>query len=336
MRYIDIEQVNTGMKVAKAILNESGGILVNKDVILKEPLITKIRDRGYAGIYIEDALSEDISMDQLISDETTQQAVGALKNLNVDNALESAEKIADEIFAMPDISLDMVSLRSKSDSTYLHSVNVAIYSVVIGIGMGLKKGILKELSASALLHDIGKIQIPTRILEKPGKLTIEEYEMIKKHSEYGYELLKDHVLLTSKIKMGVYMHHENVDGSGYPLGLREHQIYQFAKIIHIADVYDALSSERSYKKAILPGECSQYLMNQAGKMFQPEIVRIFLDCVPVYPKGRTVRLNTGEKAVVVENKQHHTLYPVIRLFDGTTIDLSEENEEELEIVEILL
>lgn len=335
MRYIDLAQITPGMKLAKPIFNEKGDILLQKDVVLTDKLIKRMKIRDLTGAYIEDILSEDINIEDLVSPETTQKGIRALKKMNIDAAMEVAEQIADEISELKDISINLLCLRSKSDYTYIHSVNVAVYSAIIGQGMGMKRGLLKELCASALLHDIGKIQIPKRILEKPDKLTQEEYELIKKHAEYGYELLKEQKMLTSKIRMGVYMHHENVDGTGYPLGIKGSEIYLFAKIIHIADVYDALTTKRSYKEAELPGESIQYLMNRAGTMFQPELVRIFIDYVPVYPKGRTVLLNTGEKAVVVENKHHHTMYPVIRLFDGTTIDLYEENEEEYEIVEIL-
>lgn len=240
MRYVGIMDVAAGMKVAKAILNEKGDILVHANVMLTEPLIQQMRKRELTGIYIEDALSEDIFLEELISEDTERKAVKALQNLDIDAAMDVAELIVDEITDMSEISLDMSSLRSKSNSTYEHSIDVSIYAVMIGIGMGMRKGLLKELAVSALLHDIGKLQIPTKLLHKPGKLTPEEYEEMKKHSEYGYELLKDNVMMTSKIKMGVYMHHENVDGTGYPLGLEGDQIYLFAKIIHIADVYDAI------------------------------------------------------------------------------------------------
>ena len=150
---------------------------------------------------------------------------------------------------------------------------------------------------------------------------------MKTHSELGYERLKENINISSKTKMGVYMHHENVNGSGYPLGLRDDQIYMFAKIIHIADVYDAITSERPYKKAQSPKEAIEFLMNNAGKMFQPEYVKAFITYIPVYPKGRNVILSDGNVAVVVENRQYHTLYPVVRrLSDGETIDLADQNE----------
>ena len=156
MRYVGIMDVAAGMKVAKAILNEKGDILVHANVMLTEPLIQQMRKRELTGIYIEDALSEDIFLEELISEDTERKAVKALQNLDIDAAMDVAELIVDEITDMSEISLDMSSLRSKSNSTYEHSIDVSIYAVMIGIGMGMRKGLLKELAVSALLHDIGK------------------------------------------------------------------------------------------------------------------------------------------------------------------------------------
>lgn len=164
-------------------------------------------------------------------------------------------------------------------------------------------------------------------------MTDEEFELVKMHSELGYEKLKGNINISSKTKMGVYMHHENIDGTGYPLGLSGNQIYMFAKIIHIADVYDAITSDRAYKKAESPQKAIEFLMNHAGSMFLPEYVRAFVTYIPVYPKGRNVILSDGSVAVVVENRQQNTLYPVVRrLSDGETIDLSEQEDTELTIV----
>lgn len=264
MRYISIDSAQPGMIVGKSIYNEQGSILVNYRVKLTERLISRMRDIGLVGLYIEDEMSSDITVEDLISDELGVKATKALTKLD------------------------------------------------------------------------GKLNLPLDLLEKAGPLSEEEYETMKTHSELGYERLKENINISSKTKMGVYMHHENVNGSGYPLGLRGDQIYMFAKIIHIADVYDAITSERPYKKAQSPKEAIEFLMNNAGKMFQPEYVKAFITYIPVYPKGRNVILSDGNVAVVVENRQYHTLYPVVRrLSDGETIDLAEQNENLSEPLSIL-
>ena len=332
MRYINIDDAKPGMMVGKPVYNESGAVLVNYRVKLTESLIERMKDKGLPGLYIEDALSADIIVEDLISDELQIKASVALKHLDIDAALDVADKITKELSENGEISLNLISLRTSSDYTYKHSINVAVLSVITGMGIGLKRSMLKELSAAGLLHDIGKVNIPPQILDKEGPLSEEEFEIVKKHSEYGYEKIKDNVLITSKIKMGVYSHHENMNGTGYPLGLTGNQIYLFAKIIHIADVYDALISERTYKHAHSPAEAISFLKKNSGSMFEPEYIDAFLRYIPIYPKGRSVRLETGEEALVIENKQRHTMRPVIRLMNGKDIDLSVPEYSEVKII----
>ncbi len=332
MRYVRMADAEPGMIVGKSIYNELGNVLVNYRVTLTEKLIDRMKAKGLPGLYVDDFLSEDIEVEELISDNLEVKAAQALRRMDVDAALDVAGEITDELSMNGEISVNLVSLRTNSDYTYKHSINVAILSVLIGMGIGLKKSMLKELAASGLLHDIGKINLPQDILDKEGPLTDEEYELIKKHAELGYEKIKDKISISSKTKMGVYMHHENINGTGYPLGLVGDQIYMFAKIIHIADVYDAITSERAYKKASPPNDAVEFLMKNAGSMFQPEYVKAFITYIPVYPRGRNVILSDGRTAVVVENRQYNTLYPVVRTMDGETIDLSDHEDPDLHIV----
>ena len=332
MRYINMDRAKPGMVVGKSIYNEEGSVLVNYRVTLTESLIERMKQKGLVGLYIEDNLSSDIVVEDLISDELGIKAAQALREMDIDEAMNVAGEITDELSTQGEISVNLVSLRTISDYTYKHSVNVAVLSVLTGIGLGLKKSMLKELAAAGLLHDIGKISIPPETMEKAGPLTEEEYALIKKHTELGYEAIKNNISISSKTKMGVFMHHENINGSGYPMGISGDQIYMFAKIIHIADVYDALTSERCYKKAQSPGDAVEFLMKNSGTMFQPEYVKAFITYIPVYPKGRNVILSDGSIAVVVENRQYHTLYPVVRrLSDGETIDMSDAIEDGLTI-----
>lgn len=333
MRYINMDHAEPGMIVGKSIFNEEGHVLVNYRVTLTEKLIQRMIEKGLKGLYIEDSLSSDIDVENLITDGLEVKAAQALNEMDIDAAMDVAGEITDELSLQGDISVNLVSLRTTSDYTYKHSINVAILSVLTGIGLGLKRPMLRELAAAGLLHDIGKINIPPETMDKAGPLTEEEYELIKKHSEFGYEKIKNNISISSKTKMGVYMHHENINGTGYPMGLSGDQIYMFAKIIHIADVYDAITSERVYKKAQSPAEAIEFLMKNAGTMFQPEYVKAFITYIPVYPKGRNVILSDGTTAVVVENRQHHTLYPVVRrLSDQETIDLYEQQDNNLTIV----
>lgn len=333
MRYININQAKPDMVVGKSIYNEEGQILVNYRVRLTEKLISRMKKKGLSGLYIEDALSHDIEIDPVISEGLEQRAAKVLHEMDIDAAMDIASDITEELSTNGEISVNLVALRTNSDYTYKHSIHVAVLSVLIGIGLGLKKQKLKELAAAGLLHDIGKLNVPSEILYKAGPLSEEEYDLMKKHTEIGYEKIKDNISISSKTKMGVYMHHENMDGSGYPLGLMGDQIYQFARIIHVADVYDAITSKRVYKKAQSPNEAIEFLMKNAGSMFDSQCVKAFITYIPVYPKGRNVILSDNSIAVVVENRQCNTLYPIVRrLSDGETIDLSAMEEKELMIL----
>ncbi|MCR5692085.1 MAG: HD-GYP domain-containing protein [Eubacterium sp.] len=333
MRYITMDQARPQMIVGKSVYNEAGQILVNYRVSLTENLIERMKEKHLQGLYIIDDLSEDIDVEPLVSDGLEMRATKVLHQMDIDAAMSVASDIADELLGQGDINVNLVSLRTSSDYTFKHSLSVAILSTLIGMGMGMKHSALKELAAAGLLHDIGKINVPREILEKPGPLTEEEYATIKLHSSNGYEILKENILITSKIKMGVYMHHENMNGTGYPLGLEGDQIYSFARIIHVADVYDAITSKRVYKKAQSPNEAVDFLIQNSGKLFDPKCVQAFVTYIPVYPKGRNVVLSDGSVAVVVENRQENTLYPVIRrLSDGETIDLSKQDEDGLKIL----
>jgi len=321
------------MIVGKSVYNEAGQILVNYRVSLTENLIERMKEKNLQGLYIIDDLSEDIEVEPLVSDGLEKRATKVLHQMDIDAAMGVASDIADELMGQGDINVNLVSLRTSSDYTFKHSLSVAILSTLIGMGMGMKHSALKELAAAGLLHDIGKINVPREILEKPGPLTEEEYATIKLHSSNGYEILKENILITSKIKMGVYMHHENMNGTGYPLGLEGDQIYSFARIIHVADVYDAITSKRVYKKAQSPNEAVDFLIQNSGKLFDPKCVQAFVTYIPVYPKGRNVILSDGSVAVVVENRQENTLYPVVRrLSDGETIDLVKQDMDGLKIL----
>lgn len=170
------------------------------------------------------------------------------------------------------------------------------------------------------------MDIPPEILDKPAKLTDEEFEIIKNHSNLGYEKVKDNYNISSTIKVAIKEHHENQDGSGYPLHLKGDEIHIFAKIIHVADVYDALVSKRSYKKAYKPSEAIEYLMANVGNMFDLNVVITFLKYIAVYPIGPKVVLSTGQEAQVIRQNIGVPLRPVVALDKNNVIDLCNDQD----------
>lgn len=321
MRYIVIEKAQAGMLLAKSIYDGAGRVLLGAHTVITQEYISKLGARGLPGIYVEDELAKDIEIEETITQELRNQGVEALKKGNIDACMNVAKEIVDQILEKSVVSLDMVDLRTYDDYTYQHSVNVAVISTIIGMNMSFKYTMLQELSIAAILHDIGKSMIEPAILNKADKLSEEEYALVKKHPDFGYEMLRHRLDISACIRAGVLSHHENVDGTGYPQGLNGSQIYVYAKIIHVADVFDALTAKRVYKMPYARSEAVEYLMGSCDRLFDREVVEAFLMSVPIYPKGTMVKLSNGKEALVVANTGN-ALRPQVRLSDGEEMNLS--------------
>ena len=191
----------------------------------------------------------------------------------------------------------LVRLKRADSYTYTHSVNNCVLSVLIALNSGLAIE-AETIGLGALLHDLGKVRLPDGILQKPGSLTDHEWSLIKRHPALGVEIagLPDEGR-TSAIE-AISQHHERLDGSGYPAGLMETAVSLAGRVVAIADVYDAMTSNRSYHRAIAAPEVMRQILQDAGKLFDPDLVRTFIAAVGLFPVGSLVRLTTGELAVV--------------------------------------
>ena len=324
MKFVLVEDLKPEMVTMKNLYNNNGNLLVAKNKKLTQDMINKIQKIGYIGLYIYD---NDVDKDykEIISDTLRIKTIQSLKTLNIDATIKFTHDIINELLNNVDsMCIDLKDLRDYDNYTYQHSINVAILSITIGIGMGFKKKELQQLGLSAILHDLGKLKIPKEILNKPSKLTKEEYEEVKKHSRLGYDLIKQNYNIKAVSKVGVLSHHENEDGTGYPQGLKSAKIHKFAKIIHVADVYDALTHKRVYKDAYSALEAIEYIMANTNIMFDEKVVEVFLKYIIVYPVGSYVLLSNNEKAIVLENNRHMPLRPIVRLNDGSVINLMEQ------------
>ncbi|HRS20155.1 MAG TPA: HD domain-containing protein [Clostridia bacterium] len=230
MRKVPVDKVKEGMVLARTLHSNDGNILLNAGIILKNSYIAKLRDLGISEVYVEDEISRDIVLNDVVSEETRFEA-----RINIKNAMDSIRygyslevkpirnsvcKMIDELMNVKDTMVSMQDLKSNDLYTFSHSVNVCVLSLITGISMKYDEEKLRELGMGAMLHDIGKIKIPQEILSKPGSLTTEEFEIVKKHTSYGYELLKRSSALSTYASYIALTHHERYDGEGYPLGLR--------------------------------------------------------------------------------------------------------------------
>lgn len=323
MRYVALTEAKSGMQLAKSLYDSNGRTLVGSHIMLTNNYIEKLTAYGYGGIYIEDALSQDIEVEDAISPQLRAEGMECIERRDIDGCKLVAEKLVEEIMSKGRISLDMLDLRSYDDYTYAHSMNVGVLCGVIGMEMHMDEKEIAQLVMAALLHDLGKLSIPNEILNKPGRLTQKEYKRMQEHPVMSYELIKDRFDISAQIKVAVLFHHENVDGTGYPNGVMGDEQTLFTKIIHAADVYDALVSKRPYKEPYAPCEAAEYLMGGCGILFDQEVIEVMLRAIPLYPKGTEVELSDGRVGIVKENADAHNLRPVLRLMDGTTLDLAD-------------
>lgn len=323
MRKISINLIKEGMELAKAIYTSDGNVLLSAGMKLKVSYIKRLKELNINYIYIEDKISQDIVIKDIISDELKFEARVAVRkvmdNIKLGDKLSTKSirncvtNIVDELMSKPSLLVNMEDIRSVDDYLFYHSINVSVLSIITGISLGYTKDKLKDLGMGAMLHDIGKVKLPLEILNKPSDLTLEEYEIVKKHTNIGYEMLKESDDISVYSRYIALTHHEKFDGSGYPLGLKSKEIHEFSKIVSIADVYDAMTSDRVYKKRMKISEVVEYLIGYGNHHFDYEYVRRFIEHITLYPIGSCILLNTKQKAIVVDINNKFPNRPVIRI-----------------------
>lgn len=327
MRYVPIEHVREGMVLGKTLYGEMGEVLLREGTTILGSYLRRIILLGYCGLYIEDELSEDICVNDVISEELKMRTIKSVKNmmnLNTDSnnkeiqknfeELENlVEKIISELSSTDDLMVNMIDLKVASNYTFYHSVNVSVLSLVTGLAMNLPSRDIYFLGIASLLHDVGKIFIPKEILDKAGPLTPEEFVIMKKHPEAGYTYVKERLATHTKTYMGILCHHERYDGTGYPNKLKGEDIGEFGRIIAVADVYDALTSDRPYRKRINPAEAMEYIMGGGGTFFDINVVQEFSKVIAPYPVGTCVKLTNDFVGIVLENYPECCLRPKIRI-----------------------
>ncbi len=235
------------------------------------------------------------------------------QSLDVAAARTVVHEMVDAIVADENALVWLTQLKSRDEYTTLHSINVCILALLFGRHLGYDVEQLNEIGHGALLHDIGKMKVPLAILNKPTAPTAEELALLKQHPSLGYELLKESKSISPAALDIVYSHHERVDGSGYPRGLQGDQIGEYALLVSVVDVYDAITSDRVYHLGISPHEALNLMYQWAHKSFPSHLLEEFIKCLGIYPIGSIVELNTGEVGVVMTVNRRHHLRPIITL-----------------------
>lgn len=236
------------------------------------------------------------------------------KALSMDAATDIVEEVKDAIMRNPAAMLSVVRLKKKDDYTYLHSVAVSALMIALGRRLGFEGEPLKDLGMAGLLHDIGKVGVPDAVLNKPGRLNPMEWTSIRLHPQIGGDILGK-VAHAVPVALDVCLHHhEKIDGSGYPNKLPGAAISRAARMGAICDVYDAITSDRPYKKGWEPAEAIRRMAEWQEGHFDREIFHAFVKLIGIYPTGTLVRLKSDRLAVVLGQGRHSTLTPIVRVF----------------------
>jgi HD-GYP domain-containing protein (c-di-GMP phosphodiesterase class II) len=352
MRVVPIESVREGCHLARNIFDNDGRVLLREGAKLTNNIIRKIKELNIYSIYIIDEYSQK-EIEDIIKPELRQKAVGvirgtffhleanAAKDISSKNSThikereqffssirEVADNLIEELLSKKNLLVNLVDIKSMDNYTYQHCVNVAVLSLILGIQLQLNKFELTDLCIGALVHDIGKILIPKELTLKPGKLTDEEFNLMKNHTTKGYEYLRSVFEVSAPSRVVALEHHEHYNGNGYPEKRTGTKISKLARIVAIADVYDALTSDRPYRRAMSPNDALEYIMAGGASQFDYEMVKAFAKVVVPYPEGTIVKLSNGDCAVVEEIHNHYPLRPLVKIVkssdkirEGTIINL---------------
>ncbi len=245
--------------------------------------------------------------------EKIMQDAKAGKDVDVQEAKTLVKDLAKNIIANPMALIWLTQLKNRDEYTSIHSLNVCILSLFFGRSLGMNTQQLNELGLGALLHDIGKLRVPLEILNKPDRLTDEEYDVIKRHTLLGYDLLKNKDGLSRDSLVVIKNHHERVDGHGYPDGLQSYGIDLYSRIVKIVDVYDAVTSKRVYHQDVTPYHALNCIYSDRNGAFDEKLVQAFLKHMGIYPVGCAIELNTGEIGVVTSINEKRHLAPTLLL-----------------------
>jgi len=350
MKKLSIKELKPGMVFDKSVYIDINNILVAPMVPLKEEDINRLKNWGIeevetAGEIIKEGadvklkslsikdkinkltnqvekgdVSETGSIEKNISD-IYQNTVTFLKDVfeqvrngagyDKEKILTTADILIEKVGENKNKALKEVTKEQEGIYIYTLSVSVAILSIVTGISLGFGKHKLITLVTGALMHDIGMVRVPGYIIEKKGPLTLDEYNRIKTHTIYGYRIITKELKLSNDIATVALQHHESYDGSGYPRKLKKDDISEYAKIVSICDSFIAMTKKRSYRDEYLSYIAMKNILSGSSKKFDPDIVKVFLSNMAIYPVGSIVQLNNGVIGYVVSANPELPLRPII-------------------------
>ncbi|OLN21160.1 hypothetical protein BTO30_16410 [Domibacillus antri] len=346
MRLVAVSTIKENVTLAENVFNNQGKVLLKKGAALSPPIVSRLRALGITYVYIEDGRTDDILIKPVLTEETRRAAIQIMtdafsqvkKDLTSSSPIFAFHKLEKQFSSVVREIISQIRDRKEAidllthlyahdDYVFSHSLNVTVYTLALSMKLkNLTPKQTEDIGLGAMLHDVGKMMIPAAILKKPDRLTQEEFEIVKKHTEYGFELLRKEHNLPLTAAHCALQHHERINGSGYPRGLKGNEIHIFGKIVGVADVYDAVTSNRVYRKAMLPHEGMEILYAGAGTEFEKEHVEMFRKAIVMYPTGLTVWLNDGRKGIVAGQNEHVSDRPLLLILEENGEDIQDPYE----------
>jgi HD-GYP domain-containing protein (c-di-GMP phosphodiesterase class II) len=322
VRKILITRVQENQKLGKTIYDEMGRVLLREGTPLSNSLVLRLQVLGIKFLYIEDQLSEGISIEEVVPEEVIVEAKNSVRKMirkfsasgdtNYQGVIKSTGAIIDEVLENKDVLMSVTDIRSKDEFLFAHATSVCSMATATAIKMGYNVSKLKDIAIGALLHDIGKIK-----LLKDNHLNQDQYNTLedslrKSHAKIGYDMLGEKIEIGTVSKVMALLHHEHMDGSGYPMGLVKDKIHESARILSVCNAFDNMVTGNSEYGDIPNYQAIEYLTNSPAK-FDPEIVKIFAANIALYPNGTAVELNNGLQGIVVRQNRGMPSRPVIRV-----------------------
>lgn len=331
MRVVSTNNCEVGMKLAKPVYDKDNRMLLNTGHPLSEAVIERLVLIGIPYLYIVSSAIDNkvTAAEPLVTHKLN--AVRKMENLfnDIKNGNHKSyqlthgemirefnmvfERLLQEIKQKEELLSLLTHIHNNDEYVFEHSLNVTLYSLAIAKKLNMNDKDLYLIGLGAMLHDIGKTFVPSEILNKAGKLTEEEFIEVQKHTEYGFEFLKKEPTIPLLVAHCAYQHHERLDGTGYPRKLKEAEIHPFAKIIAVADVFDALTSNRCYRKAMLPHKALEILYEGRYSQFDSKILEAFKHSIALYPVGLKIQLSTGEIGTVINYNPFEPQHPNIKI-----------------------
>lgn len=345
MRIVSVDRLQVGDTLGRAILDVDGRILLQAGVSLTQGYIRKLQQMDFNCVYIQDGDTYDVLVEETVPLEVQQEVLMKVKAIHDKLAdpkqsqeLVESGRIGTEFQAMFKVLFESLmsdrtfivnlsAIHSSDTYLYTHCMNVGTMATILAMAYGFNEDRTRKFGLGAMLHDIGKLRIDKSILDKPGKLTAAERIEIEKHCQLGYDILIRQSEIATVSAHCALQHHEKFDGTGYPRRLKGTEIHEFGRMLAVPDVYDALTSNRVYKKAMLPHEAVEFLYAQSGSHFDPTFVDLFMKHINIYPNGLPVELSNGLAGVVARMNIEHLHRPVILVLseDGRRVKPYEVN-----------